>query len=694
VQSLHIGARRGKRNQKLILKSATRAHATSSALPEYATLVLVPSKLCAMSLPNLGHLALCATSAQDDEGWDEQAPTPYPTGVLGPVLHAVPGLIPSTVQPHAQPVMKPEPGPRFEGDEVYHHSIRDTTYMLKDVRHAQQFFLNGVVANGVSYTGFYTGTVKARSAIPEGLGILFVSDVTVQPMSPFAFVDSFLKGAPHNYDSNERDKAIALKRIWNIERATRGPAYLTIYGNWHEGQLVDGQVAVRESNGDFLTKTGMVITDYRPFGGTYHEASLLEEVGIGVPGTLDNFKEAASWKLLMSKRYAQRTEKVVSWLGYITLNLGGSIRWTVRVSEHKFAWAFPAEDVRMQDGSGTLAVDSDYGQITNNPVLSGRAEVTLTVRGPDNRNIRLLGDMVDNRLHGVVLAAEPIPGVSFAGNDYRFFIDGYDSGGVPIVRLLTDDEKNANPMPWRYPTFSGRHMNDETWQGWTKFLWWEFTTTWLGRLAKLVLGSGAMLGAKGLSEALKREKVVVMTIVNEHGWALRYASEELKRDEEVVILAVHQDGLALRYASEELKRDKRVVMIAVKQNGRALKYASEELKRDKYVVMTIVLEYGWALRYASEELKRDKHVVIFAVHQDGLALEYASEELKRDKEVVMIAVKQNGLALEYASEELKRDKEVAMAAVKQNGRALKYASEELKRDKDVLRALFRAAGAQ
>ena len=69
---------------------------------------------------------------------------------------------------------------------------------------------------------------------------------------------------------------------------------------------------------------------------------------------------------------------------------------------------------------------------------------------------------------------------------------------------------------------------------------------------------------------MKNKESIVMTAVQQDGWALYSASAELRADRAVVMAAVQQNGKALKYASAELRADMAVVMVAVQQNGLAL----------------------------------------------------------------------------------------------------------------------------
>lgn len=51
-------------------------------------------------------------------------------------------------------------------------------------------------------------------------------------------------------------------------------------------------------------------------------------------------------------------------------------------------------------------------------------------------------------------------------------------------------------------------------------------------------------------------------------------SDELRRDKEIALSMVKKDGNALEFVDSELKNDEEVVMAAIKQNEYSYKYAS------------------------------------------------------------------------------------------------------------------------
>jgi|SaaInlV_125m_DNA_1040241.scaffolds.fasta_scaffold27402_2 hypothetical protein len=389
-----------------------------------------------MALPDLGCLALCAEGMVGEEEQDGPIDgfierTRYPTGMLGPVVHHALDQPPSSLLPYAQQSTNPAAPRAADNGRLDWHAGRR---LLRLTTSHDSISVKGAQADGASYNGVYTG--EMFKGLPEGSGTLVVdtsaqfSDYTERgPSAPWSiktFADAFFAE----------------------------PGKLTIDGTWYKGQLVDGQVKATDSNRALQTtmKASMIIKDKRPFGDTDHQVSLRQEMRSGY------------YNNLLNEIYVENAERVVSWAGMVvTMTLSGRILWSSRPTAHKFPWALEYEKVELLDGTGTLSVDLNQHDLTNNPVLTGRAKVGMFVRNDQStdqpKRILLVGNMVDNRLQGVVLAAEPIPGVKFYGGDYRFFIEGYSYNGAPIVRMLTVDEKKANPLP-RYP------------EGWWKGGWY------------------------------------------------------------------------------------------------------------------------------------------------------------------------------------------------------------------------------
>ena len=97
---------------------------------------------------------------------------------------------------------------------------------------------------------------------------------------------------------------------------------------------------------------------------------------------------------------------------------------------------------------------------------------------------------------------------------------------------------------------------------------------------------------RGLPEALRADREVVLAAVKKQGMALEYAAEPLRSDREVVLAAVKKTGGALRYACPELRDDREVVLAAVRQRGNALHWASARLRGDMDLAAEALAQYA------------------------------------------------------------------------------------------------------
>ena len=183
---------------------------------------------------------------------------------------------------------------------------------------------------------------------------------------------------------------------------------------------------------------------------------------------------------------------------------------------------------------------------------------------------------------------------------------------------------------------------------------------------------------------------------------LSYISLELKSSKEFILSALEYCEDIIEYAAPELKGDPEIILAAVEKNGELLRFASAELRDDTQIVYSAIESSTYALRYASKRFwndtqlvqraVNDRQVVLRAVERTGTALKYASIELRNDRDIVLSAAQKDGTALEYASEELRNDRDIVLAAVQKKGEALKYASAELRNDRDVVLAAVHEEG--
>ncbi len=185
------------------------------------------------------------------------------------------------------------------------------------------------------------------------------------------------------------------------------------------------------------------------------------------------------------------------------------------------------------------------------------------------------------------------------------------------------------------------------------------------------------------NKSFRKDKEVILALMQRDPVALTMADKSLKKDREVVLSSVKLAGYTLHAADDSFKKDRELVLKAVRQSGYALDYVDKSLKYDKEIVLTALKSNGGALRFATPEQQADKEFVLVAVKNDDQfceALKYASMEMVDDKEIALAAVKHNGLALRHISMRLKHDKEVLTEAIKQNRHAIAFVPQDLQRE--------------
>ena len=202
--------------------------------------------------------------------------------------------------------------------------------------------------------------------------------------------------------------------------------------------------------------------------------------------------------------------------------------------------------------------------------------------------------------------------------------------------------------------------------------------------------------------------------------ALKFASEELRADKELIRYAIpnydefydedgnrRHFGSILEHLSEDIKSDRDLILSIVKKDGSALEFVSDKLKADKEVVIEAAASFRGSLDYAETSLQSDpdvlseiKNKVLERIENLPskclpLDLQWMGDQEGRygrvvDDPEIMLAVlrRKAGVVgsqpLDYASERLKDNKELVIFAVRNDGNwALKHASERLKNDPDI-----------
>ncbi|KAG2388595.1 hypothetical protein C9374_000034 [Naegleria lovaniensis] len=179
-------------------------------------------------------------------------------------------------------------------------------------------------------------------------------------------------------------------------------------------------------------------------------------------------------------------------------------------------------------------------------------------------------------------------------------------------------------------------------------------------------------------------KEIMLNIVQDFPFLLKFASDEIKNDRDVVINAICNSVHSLEFASDSCKNDKEIALLAVRLEAIGLCLVSQELKNDYDVVLAAVHRDGNALSYASETLKRNKEILLTAIKTNARAFIYMSKELKSDKEFILQVVRKNGSAIVYLDDATKEDEEIIVEAIKQDPKALRYAPTKFRHDPQFL----------
>merc|ERR1712187_445129 len=77
-------------------------------------------------------------------------------------------------------------------------------------------------------------------------------------------------------------------------------------------------------------------------------------------------------------------------------------------------------------------------------------------------------------------------------------------------------------------------------------------------------------------QLIRKDKDAMLSIVQIHGSALRFASPELRRDRELVIAALRADPHACRFCPSELQSDSEILRI-LQANAKVVQTSSGEL---------------------------------------------------------------------------------------------------------------------
>ncbi|MGR3951715.1 MAG: DUF4116 domain-containing protein [Chlamydia sp.] len=181
--------------------------------------------------------------------------------------------------------------------------------------------------------------------------------------------------------------------------------------------------------------------------------------------------------------------------------------------------------------------------------------------------------------------------------------------------------------------------------------------------------------------AIKDNRAFMLPLVQRNGLLLQYASEELKKDLKFVSAACQNNPGALQYAHHDFIRKSSLDMISlVEQNGLLLQYASDDLKNDDEVVFNACQNNPTAIQFASDRMRDSDRTMRYLVLHDSLLLQYASDRLKDNLRFVEFACKNNAEAIQFASDTIRGNRAFMVPFIRENKSTLKYATDKLKDD--------------
>lgn len=115
-------------------------------------------------------------------------------------------------------------------------------------------------------------------------------------------------------------------------------------------------------------------------------------------------------------------------------------------------------------------------------------------------------------------------------------------------------------------------------------------------------------------------------------------------NKEIVLEIVKQDGYYLKYVDEKLKKDKEIVYEAVKNYNRGsddiFDYVHEDLKKDRNLISKLINDgYESIYLYINEELKQDRVYTLKLLKLNNYLFKYLDDNYKQDEEMIREALK-------------------------------------------------------
>ena len=166
--------------------------------------------------------------------------------------------------------------------------------------------------------------------------------------------------------------------------------------------------------------------------------------------------------------------------------------------------------------------------------------------------------------------------------------------------------------------------------------------------------------------ALRNDRSIVKTAVEQNGFALQHASSELQNDRSIVEAAVAQNGMALKFTSRDLQNNRTIITTALQQDVNVLDYVNQMAEQNRtfksftayslYVDWTSRVAANWRqLKDVPANLRGEKRIILQAIRQHGMALKYTPDYIRAARWMVFQAIQHNATALRHAHQDLQGD---------------------------------------
>ena len=166
---------------------------------------------------------------------------------------------------------------------------------------------------------------------------------------------------------------------------------------------------------------------------------------------------------------------------------------------------------------------------------------------------------------------------------------------------------------------------------------------------------------------LKNNKQIIMAAVKKDPRFYEKLSEDFKKDEEILIAAFEQIKSfysPLKFASEDLKKNKTLILKIMELDGKSLEHVGTDLKKDREVVLRAVQNNGWSLQHADIAFQSDREIVMYAAKSG--ASNYIDKSFKTDEEVCLALIQNNVGNMFWCDDSLKNNKNFILKAIEKN----------------------------